>query len=259
MSDSLYLDTPAQQRQIRSSQFHKKTVAPPAGYIRSDYGILLRQNRLDATFHFCTKGSYDRLLADYLQHQYQSFVFVDIGANQGLYSILAGLNANCQKAIAFEPVARTFALLKSNIAINGIGDFVQPIQAAVSLTSGEAKITKKLGHSGAASLRQLPGWFQPARWFGITETISMLGPEALQALVPTEADLIIKVDVEGHERTVFDALITSNILNKAKAVFYEVNPRWSEGKALEALLRQQGFSDFTRTSSKPCHDVLATR
>ncbi|WP_052063703.1 FkbM family methyltransferase [Nitrincola sp. A-D6] len=220
---------------------------------------MLRKNRLDATFHFCTKGSYDRLLADYLQHQYQSFVFVDIGANQGLYSILAGLNVNCQTAIAFEPVARTFALLKSNIAINGMRDYVHPIQAAVSLVSGKAKITKKPGHSGAASLRQLPGWFQPARWFGITETISLLGPEALHPLIPTETDLIIKVDVEGYEKTVFDALIASNILDQAKAVFYEVNPRWTEEKSLETLLRQQGFSDFTRTSDKPCHDVLATR
>ncbi|WP_417585507.1 FkbM family methyltransferase [Nitrincola sp.] len=259
MSDSLCLDTPALQRQTRRSIFQNKTIKPPAGFILSDYGILLQQNRLDATFHFCTKGSYDHFLADYLHHQHQPFVFVDIGANQGLYSILAGLNVNCQKAIAFEPVARTFALLKSNIAINGIGDFVHPIQAAVSLSSGKAKITKKLGHSGAASLRQLPGWFQPARWFGITEIISMLGPEALQPLIPTEADLIIKVDVEGHEKTVFDALIASHILDKAKAVFYEVNPRWSEEKALETLLRQQGFSNFTRTSSKPCHDVLATR
>lgn len=253
MSDLLSVHEPVRQPHTRRSGFYDKTRKPPTGYVRSEYGILLRKNWLDATFHFCKKGSYDQLFADFLRFQNQPFVFVDIGANQGLYSILAGLNANCEQAIAFEPVSSTFSLLKANIAINGVEGVVNPVQAAVSFCTGQATIAKKPGHSGAASLRQLP------RWFRVTETISTLGPEALPSLVPANTGRIIKIDVEGHEKSVLDALGHSGLLDNTIAVFYEVNPQWSQEGELETTLKKHGFTTFTRTSSKQCHDVLATR
>lgn len=237
----------------QKSTVHKENMRAPSGFIRSQYGILMRNNWFDATFHFCSKGSYDRLLADYLRYQHQPFVFVDIGANQGLYSVLAGFNANCQHVVAFEPVSGTFSLLKSNIAMNEVEDIVHPVQAAVSATTGRARIARKPGHSGAASLRRIP------RWFHTNETISTLGPEALKELIPARPDLIVKIDVEGHEKTVLEALAQCGALNNAKAVYYEVNRKWSQENALEAILRNLGFDVFTRTSSKPRHDVLATR
>lgn len=226
---------------------------PPTGFVRSEYGVLLRKNWLDVTFHFCSQGSYDRLLVDYLRHQYRPFAFVDIGANQGLYSILAGQNINCLQAVAFEPVAHTFSLLKSNIAINKVADRVHPVQAAISLASGSTHILKKPWHSGAASLRKLP------RWFRVTETITTIGPDLLASCLPATTDLIIKVDVEGHEGVVFEALAAAGVLNRTRAVFYEVNPRWSQPQLLQATLRAHGFSDFVCTSTRRCHDILATR
>jgi FkbM family methyltransferase len=252
MTDSLNVFPSLCSRTKRSAP--NDTVAPsPHGFTRSKYGVLLRKNWLDATFHFCSKGTYNTLLADYLCHQYQPFVFVDIGANQGLYSILSAQNMYCQHVVAFEPVSSTYSLLKTNISANRVSDIVHPVQAAVSLETGSTTITKKLGHSGAASLRTLP------RWFHISETISTLGPDALRSYIPSTSNLIIKVDVEGHEKVVFEALASAGALNTAKAVFYEVNRGWSKEHALESILREYGFTDFTRTSPKTHHDVLATR
>lgn len=225
----------------------------PVGFVRSTYGVLLRKNWLDATFHFCTRGNYDTLLVDYLNLQDSAFTFIDIGANQGLYSILAGQNPHCQKVIAFEPVASTYSLLIENIQANKVVDIVNPIKAAISLETGSAAILKKPGHSGAASLRKLP------RWFSVTETISTIGPDRLRSKIPSGADLIIKIDVEGHENVVFEALANSGSLSKAKAVFYEVNRRWSQAQILESVLRENGFKDFIYTSPKTSCDVLATR
>lgn len=253
MTDLLSAKASTRQRHPRTSSARRPSLKLPAGYVRSEYGILLRKNWLDATFHFCSKGAYDHFLADFLRYQQQPFAMLDIGANQGLYSILAGLNPNCQQVLAFEPVSSTFSLLTANIAINGVEGVVQPVKAAVSLSTGKASIAKKPGHSGAASLRALPGWFR------LTETIATLGPEALRELLPANVDLIIKVDVEGHEHTVFKALSQAGILAHTAAVFYEVNPEWSQETALKTLLQAHGFTGFTRTSSRPCHDVLATR
>ena len=253
MTDLLSAKASARQHHSRTPSIRRPSMTLPAGYVRSEYGILLRKNWLDATFHFCSKGAYDHFLADFLRQQQQPFAMLDIGANQGLYSILAGLNPNCQRVLSFEPVSSTFSLLTANIAINGVDDVVKPVKAAVSLSTGKATIAKKPGHSGAASLRALPGWFR------LTETIATLGPEALRKLLPSCVDLVIKVDVEGYEQIVFDALSQAGILAQATAVFYEVNPEWSQESALKTLLQDHGFTGFTRTSSRPCHDVLATR
>lgn len=253
MTDSIRLCSQSSPSTASKTASTYSRLAPPKGFLRSDYGVLLRKNWLDATFHFCRRGTYDRLLADYLQHQHQPFTFVDIGANQGLYSILAAQNINCEKVVAFEPVASTFSLLKTNISVNQVKHIVTPVQAAVSLTTGNTQIAKKFGHSGAASLRKLP------RWFNISETISTMGPETLPSYIPNSANLVFKIDVEGHEHVVFNALANAGFLNTAKAVFYEVNRSWSKENTLEVMLRDCGFTDFTRTSSKSCHDVLATR
>lgn len=253
MTDHLSLGSQVNSRNSQSTTPDHSLSPIPKGFLRSEYGILLRKNWLDATFHFCSRGTYDRLLVDYLSDQSQPFVFVDIGANQGLFSILAAQNINCASVVAFEPVGSTFALLKTNISINKMNDIVHPIQAAVSMASGSANISKKFGHSGAASLRKLPGLFN------MTETISTIGPEALTTYIPFATNLVIKIDVEGHEKVVFDALAEAELLNNAKAVFYEVNRSWSKENDLETMLRNFGFTNFTKTSSRSSYDVLATR
>lgn len=102
-------------------------------------------------------------------------------------------------------------------------------------------------------MRKLPGWFST------TETISTIGPDTISAFIPFKTKLIIKVDVEGHEHAVFQALATSGALNSTKAVFYEVNQSWSQEYVLKDLLRQYGFNNFVCTASKCSYDVLATR
>jgi FkbM family methyltransferase len=64
-------------------------------------------------------------------------LFVDVGANIGSYTILAGeLGA---EVIAFEPASDTFALLAENVALNGYP--VQAIQAAAGSACGTARFT----------------------------------------------------------------------------------------------------------------------
>ena len=64
---------------------------------------------------------------------------MDIGANQGLYSILAGKNKNFEHIVSFEPSKKTAALLKTNLEINNIKDY-QIVEAAISNHNGELKL-----------------------------------------------------------------------------------------------------------------------
>jgi len=62
------------------------------GFAKSWYGPAFRSNINDTTFRFYITGSYGRLYWDELQRISESFVFLDIGANQGLYTLGASLS-----------------------------------------------------------------------------------------------------------------------------------------------------------------------
>ena len=75
-----------------------------AGAVTSRYGVRMRANWKDRTFRYCHYATYGRALSDYLAAQDHAFSFIDIGANQGLYSLLAAQNPYCKAVVAFEPV-----------------------------------------------------------------------------------------------------------------------------------------------------------
>jgi len=60
----------------------------PPKYVKSFYGPLMFENWRDVTFRFCIRGSYGTVFSDYLKNYTKPFCFIDIGANQGLYSLI---------------------------------------------------------------------------------------------------------------------------------------------------------------------------
>ena len=220
-----------------------------SGVVTSRYGVRMRANWEDRTFRYCHYATYGRALSDYLAAQDRAFVFVDIGANQGLYSLLAAQNPHCKAAVAFEPVAATFALLRDNIALNAAGAAIKPVHAAVSLQSGIARIATDRAHSGTASLRGA----EPEEG----EAISILGIAGVDTLLEGALPMIVKIDVEGHEEMVIDALLASTHRDRIAAIFYEVDERWIDAPAIRARLCRAGFARFTRFGIGRHYDMLA--
>ncbi|CAN5456325.1 hypothetical protein BH09BAC3_BH09BAC3_15220 [soil metagenome] len=68
----------------------------------------------------------------------ESEVIFDIGANTGVYSLIAKAMNQKAKVYAFEPVGRVFSKLQENIALNNFG--IVPIEKAVSNSDGTAVI-----------------------------------------------------------------------------------------------------------------------
>lgn len=226
---------------------------PSTGFIQSRQGIWLKKNWMDATFNFCYRGTYSPLLTDYLKAQTEHFTFVDIGANQGLYSLIAAQSAYCVRALAFEPVRKTFVLLEQNIRANSHAEKITAFRFAVSDQEGNQSIALKIGHSGAATLRTTH-----SPWIRRAETIRTVGPGMLSELKPDLPE-IIKIDVEGHEEVVLKTLGEAAYLDTARAVFYEVDTRWSNADHLKRMLLGYGFSSFVQSSAGKHYDVLATR
>ncbi|MCW0199179.1 FkbM family methyltransferase [Sphingopyxis sp.] len=229
-----------------------------SGVVTSRYGVRMRANWEDRTFRYCHYATYGRALSDYLAAQDRAFIFVDIGANQGLYSLLAAQNPHCEAAVAFEPVAATFALLRDNIALNGMGAAIKPVHAAVSLHSGIARIATDRAHSGTASLRDATGagaGGEEIRILGIAGVDTLIDGAPIGGTVP----LIVKIDVEGHEEAVIEALMASAHRGRIAAIFYEVDERWTDGAAIACRLGGAGFDRLTRFGIGRHYDVLAER
>jgi FkbM family methyltransferase len=226
-------------------------------YVRSRYGVKLRTNWSDATFYFCMYGEYGRALADLLEGKSRPFVFLDIGANQGLYSLIAGTNPYCRAALAFEPVPATFAMLEANIRGNRVSDKVRAVNRAIAAKNGSTVIRVAQGHSGGASMACANDVD------GKEVTIHMIDHVAMDEMIPEGVEpIVVKIDVEGFEPVVVGELVQSRHRDRISMLFYEIDEQWVDPKPIEQTLRGIGFTTFQKVSKDPNathYDVLATR
>lgn len=118
-------------------------------------------------------------------------VFVDIGANQGLYTCLAAHRG--KKVVAVEPEPGNLRFLLSNAAANG---FVPEVFAmALAREPGIAEI---FGDGDTASL--VPGWASARSNFAQRIAVNTL--DNLLAERWRDRSIFIKMDVEGVEFSV---------------------------------------------------------
>jgi FkbM family methyltransferase len=128
-----------------------------------------------------------------------SDVFVDVGANLGLFTVLAARRVGPGgRVLAFEPSPRAFRRLQENVALNGFTN-VACHRVALSDRGGQATLTVSAdGHEAWSSLaRPAKGaafaaeTVPTAAWDDFTREHGLLGRVAL-----------MKIDVEGWESRV---------------------------------------------------------
>ncbi|MEM7259594.1 MAG: FkbM family methyltransferase [Pseudomonadota bacterium] len=233
------------------ARYHQLVRTP---VIPSRYGVNMVANWPDTTFRFCIDAAYGFELHDLLMVQQAPFIFLDIGANQGLYSLIAGKNKACMAGVAFEPMPQTFELLQSNLAANRF-DNITAVNAAISDNTGTATLSINPKHTGGASLHQS----------GNKNTtqlnIETIDHQRVNELVPPTHPIVAKVDVEGHEQTVFEQLAQCDFADRLSLIHYEVDEKWLDPKALQNTLENIGFRHFQRIDSQRTHhyDIVASR
>ena len=126
-------------------------------------------------------------------------LFIDVGANFGLYAVLLGRSCPELKQIcAIEPQARNYQQLCANVFLNGLSDLVRPIQAGASSHRCTAKFLENVAnHTGMSRLAETAPAETNRDNFREVEVLV----DRLDAMVEPEegARIALKVDVEGHE------------------------------------------------------------
>jgi FkbM family methyltransferase len=151
-------------------------------------------------------------LADWIEKN-QPNIFIDIGANFGVYSLRISKLFQMLKVIAFEPVLTTFNKLKMNIKINNLGKRIKIYNVGLSNSNGLKKMIalkrRNYIQSGGFSFNV------PQRKLNDEDVIqfhkSMKGDEVLKF---KKEKIVIKIDVEGYENKVL--LGIKNLLNNNK-------------------------------------------
>lgn len=229
-----------------------------ASKIKSRYGVYLAPNYGDVNFKFFVCGptsSYKDIYWNRISSKKDKFIYLDIGANLGLYSLCAAKNRQCVAVYAFEPVAKTYELLTKNIIFNSVQEKCTLVRKAVSNESGITKIKTNEKDDSIASMAS------HSVGSGIEEIVSIDGKD-LSEVVKHDGSvpIVVKIDVEGFEKSVILGLIDSNLMPQVTEIFYEVDERWVKPKELDALLREAGFSTFKKVGADSIHyDILATK
>jgi FkbM family methyltransferase len=165
-------------------------------------------------------------------------VYVDVGANEGYFSVLAASRGPSVRVLAIEPQSRLQAVIRRNLELNGCKN-VQLVRSALSDSAGTVDLyLRPSGNTGASSL--FPHW----RLGRIHEAVTC---DTLDAVLGRHAfgDIrLVKIDCEGAEHLVIRG--ASSMLAERRAAFVALEYHRSilgaaECRATDQKMREAGY------------------
>ncbi len=177
-------------------------------------------------------GTYEPHLTQHVcAHVVPNSVFVDIGANVGYYSVLAGLLG--AKVWAFEPHVRNVWLLQKNAHINRLQINIVPQALA-----DEERLMIYDPIAGNGAISPLGEGLPP-------EGQQLLRTTTLDSVLSHEKKVdVIKIDVEGAEGLVM--LGAKHVLAKRPLVFSEFSPNGIKAvSGIDPLVYLEMFKDYS--------------
>ena len=207
----LYLLFPSHPSKIRIESIIGKLCFPYGIKIKNEDGVVFKLDPNDwITRTILEQGYYERASIELGKKILQTgAVFVDIGANFGLFSCSLGKCNSGLKIISVEPNYQVIPRLVNNIKLNNLNQQVQVVNAAVSdqiqFVFLELAEKNNLGTTGTSFTDN-----------GGIAVLSCAMDYILKTNYISEVDLI-KIDIEGNEFTVlenfpFEKYLIRNIL-----------------------------------------------
>jgi FkbM family methyltransferase len=183
--------------------------------VRSKYGFWYVGNVFDAqdiAYGVASNGtieSFDtELVLSILKELPPDFVFYDVGANTGWYTMLASSISNSSLVHSFEPVNEHIQCLKESVFLNKKDTQVSVHEVALSDKKGETTIL--LAGTGSSLEQDFLTSNNGTRKIN-TDTL-----DTLAINIPSPD--FIKIDVEGHEYKVLQG--AKNTLEKHAPILY---------------------------------------
>lgn len=151
-------------------------------------------------------------------------VILDLGANEGVFSILMAKLFPDAHVIALEPVSRTYKQMIANISLNHLPN-VMTLQLGVGNSRREDAITIDDTFSGGSSVYMTP---YPGSHI---ESIKVMSLDELFKILNFNRCRVMKIDVEGMEH---ETLLQTSVLPKVDYVVAEIH--------INRRLQEKGYS-----------------
>ncbi len=176
-------------------------------------------------------------------------VLYDIGANDGVYSMVASkFFGGKVKVYAFEPAFLNFAQLCKNLALNDCRESVVPLQIALSDETG-------IGTFNFANL--IPGGAVHALGEAVNHQGEAFDPVLIQPVFRLRTDDLIeqfetpvpnhiKIDVDGTEFSVLKGMETTLNDPSVRSILLELNEGRGDGSQIREFLAARGFEVHSR-------------
>jgi FkbM family methyltransferase len=177
-------------------------------------------------------------------------VFLDIGANEGFYSIFASRRVgNSGRVVAFEPSDREFERLQRNISLNKANN-IQAESIALAEAPGRGKLRIcEYGHEGQNTLGDFA---HDVRQCG-DQAVDIQRLDDYLSDHPFDRVDFIKMDVEGAEQRVLEGA-RQTLARYRPVILLELNDRalrfqGANCQSVVSLLRSDGYAIYSFSPS----------
>ena len=185
----------------------------------------------DTTFRFACGGAYGNYLNSLIKEYEKEFFFLDIGANIGIFSLIAKNNKNCKKIIAIEPSRLIYKKLKKNLPSKNCALY----NLAITNFNGIADLSINKNHSGVSRLINKKDKKKYKSQKVITKNYKFFDM-IYKKLKPY--NLIVKIDVEGHQLSVIKEIKKSKIYNDIAIMYIENENNYDAKIKLQKMLSE---------------------
>jgi len=174
-------------------------------------------------------------------------IFVDVGANIGLYSLIAGLTNPKIHVMAFEPEPRLYKGLVENVKLNRLESQISTYQIALSNQTGKAEFYlpptpgRDVESTGTIAI---DSWQK--RKEHTTLQVDTLRFDEFQFARPERIELM-KIDVEDTEASVLCGM-SKTILRDKPIIVCEILPRPHKNQQTLNIIRDLAYTPYWITS-----------
>jgi FkbM family methyltransferase len=181
----------------------------------------------DVQQHFATREAVAELVR-FLRDAGAPGCLFDVGANNGLFSVVYCLMHRSNRAVAFEPSQHLVKRIREMAELNGVADRLKVVAKAVADSPGERQLM--LATRGAyVQVAAFEGTAQN-EWQSLRIETTTLDLESTGDAVPT----VLKIDVEGYEAEVIRGA-AKVIATDRPTIFLEVHMNYLEQRGISPV------------------------
>jgi len=197
---------------------------------------------------YIRKGTIDFQFANYayewgvkkffLEHCNEYTVFIDIGSNIGIYSIMMARKG--LKCHAFEPMPENYKALLENIRLNDLGNEIQAHNIALGSEESSSEFIYEKINTGASRLAIFKSDFKSPEHAKsiVISKVSRFDVLAAGLAIPSTEKVLIKIDAEGMEHMILIGAI--DFLKSHRNIMLVMEKKYQSIKRFDDLLALTG-------------------